>query len=71
MKMGCFALAGEPFPPIVKRVSADAKAIIARGPAASWGCVQAARPNPTKATPVHKLITDKPIELKCRRLTYT
>lgn len=23
--------------------------------------MQAARPNPTKATPVHKLITDKPI----------
>ncbi|MDJ6786493.1 hydrogenase small subunit [Salmonella enterica] len=54
-------LAGEPFLEKLKRVSADAKAIIAWGSCASWGCVQAARPNPTKATPVHKLITDKPI----------
>ena len=28
---------------------------------ASWGCVQAAKPNPTQATPMHKVITDKPI----------
>ena len=28
---------------------------------ASWGCVQAARPNPTQAVPVHKVIHDKPI----------
>lgn len=54
-------LAGEPFLEKLKRVSADAKAIIAWGSCASWGCVQAARPNPTKATPVHKLITDKTI----------
>ncbi len=54
-------LAGESFLEKLKRVSADAKAIIAWGSCASWGCVQAARPNPTKATPVHKLITDKPI----------
>lgn len=26
-----------------------------------WGCVQAARPNPTQATPIDKVITDKPI----------
>jgi hydrogenase small subunit len=25
------------------------------------GCVQAAKPNPTRATPVHKIIFDKPI----------
>lgn len=40
-------LAGEPFLEKLKRVSADAKAIIAWGSCASWGCVQAARPNPT------------------------
>ena len=27
---------------------------------ASWGCVQAAKPNPTRP-PIHKVITDKPI----------
>ncbi|PBO34191.1 Uptake hydrogenase small subunit precursor [Salmonella enterica subsp. enterica serovar Enteritidis] len=27
----------------------------------NWGCVQAARPNPTQATPIDKVITDKPI----------
>ncbi|MDI4702623.1 hypothetical protein MJI37_29795, partial [Salmonella enterica subsp. enterica serovar Cerro] len=42
-------LAGEPFLEKLKRVSADAKAIIAWGSCASWGCVQAARPNPTYA----------------------
>jgi len=37
------------------------KAIIAWGSCASWGCVQAARPNPTQAVPIHKVILDKPI----------
>src|SRR5512139_2362496 len=35
--------------------------IISWGSCASWGCVQAAKPNPTRATPVHKVIFDKPI----------
>ncbi len=38
-----------------------AKAIIAWGSCASNGCVQAAHPNPTKATPIHKIIKNKPI----------
>ncbi len=38
-----------------------AKAIIAWGSCASNGCVQAAKPNPTKATPIHKIIKNKPI----------
>ncbi|MEF8763007.1 hypothetical protein R5H29_06680, partial [Stenotrophomonas sp. A3_2] len=42
-------------------VAADAKAVIAWGACASWGCVQAARPNPTQATPIHEVIKDKPI----------
>ncbi len=46
---------------IVKEAAAGAKAIIAWGSCASNGCIQAARPNPTQATPVHKIITDKPI----------
>lgn len=46
---------------IVKEVAADAKAIIAWGNCATHGCVQAAKPNPTTATPVHKIITGKTI----------
>ena len=38
-----------------------AKAIIAWGSCASNGCVQAAHPNPTNATPIHKIIKNKPI----------
>lgn len=38
-----------------------AKAIIAWGSCASNGCVQAAKPNPTKATPIHKIVKNKPI----------
>ena len=45
----------------LKRAAAGASAIIAWGTCASWGCVQAARPNPTQATPIDKVITDKPI----------
>jgi hydrogenase small subunit len=46
---------------ILEEVAADAKAIIAWGSCASNGCVQAAKPNPTGATPIHKLIKGKPI----------
>jgi len=52
---------GRPFVEVLKETAADAKAIISWGACASWGCVQAAKPNPTQATPVHKVITDKPI----------
>jgi hydrogenase small subunit len=38
-----------------------AKAIIAWGSCATNGCVQSASPNPTEATPIHKLIKNKPI----------
>ncbi len=44
-----------------KEAAAGAKAIIAWGSCASNGCVQAAAPNPTNATPIHKIIKDKPI----------
>lgn len=46
---------------IVKEAAADAKAIVAWGSCASNGCIQAAAPNPTAATPIHKLISGKPI----------
>ena len=58
--MSCF-VAGRPFVDQLREMAADAQAVIAWGSCASNGCVQAARPNPTEATPVHKLVHDKPI----------
>ncbi len=46
---------------IVKEAAEGAKAIVAWGSCASNGCIQASRPNPTGATPVHKIISGKPI----------
>ena len=46
---------------ILEEAAAGAKAIIAWGSCACNGCVQAAKPNPTKATPIHKIIKGKPI----------
>jgi hydrogenase small subunit len=53
--------AGVPYVEKLKHMAAHSKAIIAWGSCASWGCVQAAKPNPTKAVPIHKVIHDKPI----------
>ncbi len=52
---------GRPFVEKLRHVAKDAMAIVSWGSCASWGCVQAAKPNPTQATPIHKVITDKPI----------
>ncbi|MGF2411954.1 MAG: hydrogenase small subunit [Ferruginibacter sp.] len=41
---------------ILEEAAAGAKAIIAWGSCASNGCVQSAKPNPTNATPIHKLL---------------
>lgn len=46
---------------ILEEAAENAKAIIAWGSCASNGCVQAAKPNPTSATPIHKLVHGKPI----------
>jgi hydrogenase small subunit len=46
---------------IVTEAARDAKAIVAWGSCASNGCIQAASPNPTGATPIHKIVTGKPI----------
>ncbi|MGE0589102.1 MAG: hydrogenase small subunit [Cyclobacteriaceae bacterium] len=46
---------------ILQETAAGAKAVICWGSCASNGCVQAAKPNPTTATPIHKLIKGKPI----------
>ena len=46
---------------ILEEVAEGAAAIIAWGSCASNGCVQSAKPNPTQATPIHKIIKNKPI----------
>ena len=58
--MFCFP-GGKPFVEKLKHAAKDAKAVIAWGSCASWGCVQAAKPNPTQAVPIHHVIKDKPI----------
>jgi len=45
---------------ILKEAAKGAAAVIAWGNCASFGCVQAAKPNPTHATPISKLI-GKPV----------
>jgi len=54
-------IAGRTALDILKDTAKDAAAIIAIGSCASWGGVPSADPNPTGATPVHKIITDKPV----------
>ncbi len=54
-------IAGKTFEDIVAEAAEGAKAIIAWGNCASAGCVQAAKPNPTGATPIYKKIKGKPI----------
>lgn len=38
-----------------------ARAVVAWGTCASWGCIQAARPNPTSVKPIPQIIHDKPV----------
>ena len=52
--MSCI-IAGKPYVEQLRFAAKNAKAIISWGSCASWGCVQAAKPNPTKATPIHKV----------------
>jgi hydrogenase small subunit len=46
---------------IVTEAAKGAKALVAWGSCASNGCIQAASPNPTEATPIHKIVTEKPV----------
>lgn len=46
---------------ILDEAADGAKAIIAWGSCACNGCVQSAKPNPTSATPIHKLVKGKPV----------
>lgn len=54
-------IGGRPFVEQLQYMAEGARAVIAWGSCASNGCVQAARPNPTQATPIHEVIRDKPI----------
>jgi len=46
---------------ILQEAAVGAKAVVCWGSCASNGCVQNAKPNPTQATPIHKLISGVPI----------
>ena len=52
---------GVAFADVLKETAADAKAVIAWGSCASHGCVQNAKPNPTGAEPIKKIISGKAI----------
>jgi len=54
-------VAGRPVLDILRETAPKAAAVIAIGSCSSWGGVPAAGPNPTGATPVHQIITDKPV----------
>ena len=52
---------GDTFLNILLESAEKAKAVIAWGSCASNGCVQAARPNPTGAKPIHELISHRAV----------
>ncbi len=54
---------GRPFVEKLRRVAKDAAAVIAWGSCASWGCVQAAKPNPTTAVPIDKVISNPVVKV--------
>jgi hydrogenase small subunit len=56
----CF-VGGRPFKHRLQETARHAKAVIAWGTCASFGCVQAARPNPTQSTPISKLVEHVPV----------
>jgi len=45
---------------ILEEAAKDAAMVVAWGNCASYGCIQGAKPNPTDATPIHKLLS-KPV----------
>ena len=53
-------IAGKTAEDILQETAKEAAAVIAWGSCASNGCIQGANPNPTGATPIHKLIS-KPV----------
>ncbi|GAB6078440.1 hydrogenase small subunit [Hydrogenobaculum acidophilum] len=57
----CCMVGGKTFNEELLEAAEYAKFIVAWGSCASFGCVQAAYPNPTKSSSVDKIIKDKPI----------
>lgn len=53
-------IAGRSAEDILIETARDAAAVIAWGSCASNGCIQSANPNPTDATPIHKIL-DQPV----------
>lgn len=49
-------IAGKTFLDLVKEIAPKAAAVISTGSCASWGGIPSALPNPTGATPVHKVL---------------
>ncbi len=59
---GIFCMpAGKTFLSKLLHVAKGAKAVIAWGSCASWGCINTAKPNPTQSVDITKVILDKPI----------
>jgi hydrogenase small subunit len=56
----CCMIGGKSAQQILKEAADGAAAIIAWGSCASNGCIQAAKPNPTMATPIQKMV-NKPV----------
>jgi hydrogenase small subunit len=54
-------IAGETALSHLRRAAEGAKAILATGSCAAFGCVTTARPNPTGCKPIYHIITDKPV----------
>jgi hydrogenase small subunit len=54
-------LAGKPALQVLKEVGQKAAAVVAMGSCASWGGVPSASPNPTGATGVDSILTEKPV----------
>ena len=54
-------IAGVPVLDTVLRLAEGAGAIVAMGSCAAWGGIPAAGPNPTEATPVHRILADKTV----------
>ncbi|MGX1152282.1 NiFe hydrogenase small subunit HydA [Bradyrhizobium ottawaense] len=57
---------GKPFVEKLTSMAEESMAIVAWGTCASWGCVQAAKPNPTRAVPIDKLITNRALHQGAR-----
>ncbi len=58
---GTIGTSGETYVDHLKRLAADAKAVVAVGTCATFGGVPAAAPNPTGATGVMSLVQNKPV----------